>query len=300
MCICTLPIAYAQEEPDKTIEVEESAEVFLEEYTDEFQEAFFEALKQKGIQNYDRAVNLLLECKLLDADNVVVDHELAKTYLLDKKYVSAQQYAVAALISEPDNYWYLDTLTTILDKQSNTLDAVKNTIPFEDKGLQKNLALIYYKQKKYNDALVVLKGLSKSDFKQELTLKIEDSIGRAKTNTVVKSTGFIVTNDDPVRALELNLEQQLKLGQYRMVEQRAKEAVELYPLQPYFYYAYGRSLHKNNKNSQAIDVLESSLDYLFDNTSLANKIYQALADAYNKASNFSKANEYLRKIKPGF
>lgn len=30
---------------------EESAELFLDEYTDEFQETFFEGLKQKGIQN---------------------------------------------------------------------------------------------------------------------------------------------------------------------------------------------------------------------------------------------------------
>ena len=50
---------YAQEE-------QESAEVYLEEYTDEFQENFFEALKQKGIQNYDRAVDLFLKCKQLE------------------------------------------------------------------------------------------------------------------------------------------------------------------------------------------------------------------------------------------
>ena len=38
-----------------TAQEEESAEFFLEEYTDEFQNLFFEALKHKGIQNYDRA-----------------------------------------------------------------------------------------------------------------------------------------------------------------------------------------------------------------------------------------------------
>ena len=65
--------SYAQENEFKE---EESSEVFLEEYTDEFQEKFFEALKQKGIENYDRAVNLLLECKRLDPNNSVLDHEL--------------------------------------------------------------------------------------------------------------------------------------------------------------------------------------------------------------------------------
>ena len=37
---------------------EESAELFLEEYTDEFQNLFFEALKQKGIQNYQLLVKI--------------------------------------------------------------------------------------------------------------------------------------------------------------------------------------------------------------------------------------------------
>ena len=108
MCICTLQTAYAQEEPSKIVKEEESAEVFLEEYTDEFQDKFFEALKQKGIQNYDRAINLFLDCKRLDANNIVIDHELAKAYYLDKKYISAQQYAIEVLVSEPNNYWYLD------------------------------------------------------------------------------------------------------------------------------------------------------------------------------------------------
>ena len=125
MCFCTLQSSYAQEEPSKIIQEEESAEVFLEEYTDEFQDKFFEALKQKGIQNYDRAINLFLDCKRLDATNIVVDHELAKAYLLDKKYISAQQYAIETLVAEPKNYWYLDTLISILEKQSNSIETVK-------------------------------------------------------------------------------------------------------------------------------------------------------------------------------
>ncbi|WP_350284146.1 hypothetical protein [uncultured Croceitalea sp.] len=298
-----LKMTYAQEEPQKTIDVEESAEVFLEEYTDEFQETFFEALKQKGIQNYDRAANLLLECKRLQPDNVVIDHELAKTYMLDKRNVFAQQYAIEALVAEPENYWYLDTLVAILEKQSNSIEAVSTTIPYEKKELQKNLALIYYKRRKYNAALTVLKGLSKSDFKKELTLKIQDSLAKVAERTTSKSTPVVYNttrNDDPVKTLELNLEQQLKLGQYRMVESRAKDAVETYPLQPYFYYAYGYALYKNNKNDRAIEVLETSLDYLFENPKLANKIYQALSDAYKAKNNVFKSNEYLRKIKPGF
>ena len=65
------PVVWAQEE--------ESAEISLEAYTDTFQEKFFEALKEKGIENFDRASALLQECKQMQPDNPVVDHELAKT-----------------------------------------------------------------------------------------------------------------------------------------------------------------------------------------------------------------------------
>ena len=291
--------SYTQE--DK-LEVEESAEVFLEEYTDEFQNTFFEALKQKGIQNYDRAINLLLDCKQLDSDNVVLDHELAKAYFLDKKYIPAQKYAIEALIAEPENYWYLDTLLTILEKQSNDIEAVKGVIPYENDKLQENIALIYYKKRKYREALKILNGIKKSSFKKELTLKINDLLLKSSKQVEVKSTEVIhVQNHEATpKAIELNLKNQIKLEQYRLIEKTAKDAVEAYPLQPFFYYAYGLALYKNNKNAQAIDALESSLDYLFDDISLANKIYQTLADAYTKTSNFSKANMYLSKIKPGF
>ncbi len=299
MALIIAALTYAQE--DQKLDIPESAEVFLEEYTDEFQDTFFNALKQKGIQNYDRAINLFLACKQLNVANSVIDHELAKTYLLDKAFVSAQQYAVEALVGEPSNYWYLDTLEQILAKQSNAMDAVKNTIPYDNKELQKNLALIYFKRKKYDASLAVLKELPKSSFKEELQLKVEDSLAQLKKKVPeTKSTGQIAVNNDPLQVLELNLEQQIKNEQFGLVALRAKDAVETYPLQPYFYYAYGLALHKTNKNGEAIEMLEASLDYLFDNITLANKIYKTLSDAYTTAGNYSKANEYLRKIKPGF
>ena len=58
--------------------------------------------------------------------------------------------------------------------------------------------------------------------------------------------------------------------------------------------------NKNAKHQEAIEMLETGLDYLVGDVSLANKIYQELSDAYNSLNNSIKANMYLRKIKPGF
>jgi len=292
---------YAQEEK---IEVEDSAEVFLEEYSDDFQEKFFEALKQKGIENYDRAINLLLECKLLDADNKVLDHELAKVYLADKKYLPAQDYGIGALISEPTNFWYLNTLVEILQKQGNSIDNVKSSIPYDTTKLKENLALIYFKQKNYKSAKAVLAGLRKSVFTEDLTSKINDSIeSRKQKEIATQSISFSGTNNsrsDPSKGYIAQIKGLILANSFLQLERISEEALENYPSQPYFYYAYGLALNKKGKHREAIELLEAGLDYMTGDISLANDIYTTLADAYNAINNSVKANMYLRKIKPGF
>ncbi|QLG45194.1 tetratricopeptide repeat protein [Costertonia aggregata] len=293
--------AYIHAQDEKNIDVEESAEVFLEEYSDEFQENFFEALKQKGIENYDKAVNLFLRCKQLQPDNVVVDHELAKAYLADKQPLFAQDYAIEAVVAEPSNLWYLQTLMAVLKKQNSTIAEVENTIPFDNIKLQENLALIYYGRNEYQKALKILNGIKKSDFTEELTLKINDSLKRQTVKST--STSFTVTNQresDPSIGYKSQIKSLIFAKNMFMLQQVSAEALENYPSQPYFYYANGLALNKKGKHRDAIAILESGLDYLVGDISLANKIYQELGDAYTALNNTPKANMYLRKIKPGF
>jgi len=296
-------IGHAQE-IDPEINIEESAEVFLEEYSDDFEEAFFEALKQKGIENYDRAINLFLECKRLDADNIVVDHELAKAYFENKNYNLAQDYGVAALISEPENSWYLNTLVNILEKQGNSVEDLEMGIFSDNLKLQENLALIYYKKEQYEDALVILKKLNKTTFLDDLTSKINDSIEKRDKNSQKVSFSATVTNNSE-GAFSMNgykgrIQGLIRTSNYMILKQVATEALENFPSQPYFYYAQGYAFNKTGKHRDAIEVLEASIDYLIGDISLANKIYTELAEAYNGINNSVKANMYLRKVKAGF
>ncbi|NJB37116.1 tetratricopeptide repeat protein [Croceivirga sp. JEA036] len=291
----------AQDEDSKILpEVQESAEVFLEEYTDRFQDVFFDALRQKSIQNYDRAINLFLEAYAIN-NSPVLKHELAKTYALDKQWLKAQEAALDALNADPENYWYLDTLVSIVNAQSSTLDALSGTYPEENKRLQQNLAQIYYKNGAYIKAKEVLATLPENNFKSDLTAKIEVVLKKRVANIAqTKVSASVVRNSDPVATLKLNLAQQIKLKNSGLVLLQAENAVETYPLQPFFYYAYGWALQNKGNNYKAIEILETGLDYLFDDIALANKIYQTLADAYTALHNTAKANLYLSKIKPGF
>ena len=285
---------------ENEIKEEESAEVFLEEYTDEFQEKFFEALKQKGIENYDRAVNLLLECKRLDPNNSVLDHELAKAYFASKQVVLAQQYGISALNASPDNFWVLNTIADIMQHQGLGLDVVKDKIPYNNVQLQENLALIYFKQENYENALKILNGMKNKVFSKELTSKIYNSIKSRENSENQKDTVIVkVEKENPTDNYLSIISGYLAKSDFKSAASVSKEAIENFPAQPYFYYAYGLSLNKVKKHKEAIAILESGLDYLLDDVDLANKMYKELVDANNALGNSSKANMYLSKLKSG-
>ncbi len=281
-------------------EPEESAEVMLEAYSDEFQEKFFEALKQKGIENYDRAINLLLECKALDKSNPVLDHELAKNYALNRDFTNAQDYVLRAINSAPENFWYLHTLVDITEKQGNSFDIVRASIPYENEVLRENLAQIYYNRQNYDNALFVLEGIKKTSAVNKLRMKIADARGMdiplEMEEEVEKSTA---KDESPLDNFTLEISQLIEKGDYKRLDGLSAEALESFPLQPYFYYARGLALNKLNRYKEAIAIMEEGLDYLLDDQQLANKIYKELANASIALGNSSKANMYLSKIKTG-
>ncbi|WP_297796855.1 hypothetical protein [uncultured Eudoraea sp.] len=287
-----LQIGYAQEE--------ESAAVFLEDYTDEFQEAFFEALKQKGIENYDKAINLLLKCKDLDDSYKVIDFELAKCYLANKQYILAQQYGIEALNSEPENIWYLDTLVDIMDKQGNDLEMIQDQIIFDNDMLKENLAVVYFQRKNYQKALNVLKEMKNTSFKETLSRRISDSLDQINRKKEIKE-GITVQNKDidPLKNYKSDIEELIQNKNYSSLIKKADEALEQFPSQPYFYYAKGMALNRSGNQSEAISELEAALDFLIDDIPLGNNIYKELANAHMFLGNTSKANMYLSKIKSG-
>tara|TARA_R110002050_G_scaffold64647_8_gene140535 strand:- start:10624 stop:11556 length:933 start_codon:yes stop_codon:yes gene_type:complete len=279
---------------------EGSAELFLEEYTDEFQEKFFEALKQKGIENYDRAINLFLECKRMDPSNAVLDHELAKAYLASKQMVLAQQYAISAVNARPGNYWVLCTLVDIARRQGTGLEEVQERIPYKNIQLQENLALIYFAGENYDNALKILNGMKGSAFSEDLTTRVNNAIKKKEITVMEKDTIIEeVPKYGPMDNFISKISDYLAKSDFKNAAAVSWEALENFPAQAYFYYAYGQSLNKLKKHKEAVAILESGLDYLLDDVDLANKMYKELVDANNALGNSSKANMYLSKLKSG-
>lgn len=154
--------------------------------SDEYQELFFEALKQKGIENHDKAVKALLKCIEIDDSDSALYYELGKNYNILKNFGAAEDALKQAVSKEPDNEWYLDELyeAYIQQKEYNkAIKTVKQLVRFHP-DYKEDLASIYVQTKRFKDALKVLDELDEelgfSDLRDRLRNQIYEATGRKK------------------------------------------------------------------------------------------------------------------------
>lgn len=128
---------------------------------DKLQEHFYEALKQKGIENYDRSVESLLKCIELDDSIPVLYFELGKNYIKLNSFGAAEDALKKAVNKEPDNEWFLDELYGFYVAQNDydkAIKTVKQLVQYHP-DYKEDLASLYVRTKKYNDALKILDAL---------------------------------------------------------------------------------------------------------------------------------------------
>jgi tetratricopeptide (TPR) repeat protein len=131
---------------------------------DEFQELFFEALKQEGIENYQRAVDALLKCINIKSSEPAAYYELGKNYNKLKNFGAAENALKKAISKEPDNEWYLDELYEVYIQQDDinkAIKTIKQLVKYHPEDYKQDLAALYIKDKDYKKALEVLDELDK-------------------------------------------------------------------------------------------------------------------------------------------
>ncbi len=135
----------------------------LGDLEDKFQELFFEALKQKGIENYDRSVQALLKCMEIDNSQAVLYFELGKNYIFLKNFGAAEDALKTAIDKQPNNKWYLDALYGLYvqqNEQDKAIKTLKQLVSFYP-DYKEELVALYISTKNYNDALKLLDEIDK-------------------------------------------------------------------------------------------------------------------------------------------
>ena len=292
--VCLFTGIYAQEPA--------SAELYTEAYTDRFQELFFEALKEKGIENYDRARALLLECKQMQEDNPVIDHELARVLLLSGEYAAAESYALTALNTVPEEYWYLSTLMEILSREYRDFELVKSVLPTNSEPLKLNLASWYLDHGRLKKAETALAGIPVSARSRLLNARLEQLskvTKPAEKEIEAEKTKEPEILEGSVEYYRLELETLEREQNWAKLLELSTEAIELFPLQPYFYYQQGKAGLEQKDIENSISSLLMGEELLIGSSDLNALIYKALSEAYTLKGDVEKATYYANKLKEG-
>ena len=160
---------------------------------DEFQEYFFEALKQKGIENYDRAVDALHKCLNLNSKLPVIYFELGKNYNKLKNFGAAEDNLKKAISMQPDNVWFLDELYDVYYQQddvNNAIKTIKQLVKYHP-DYKEDLAALYVREEKYKQAL-------------DLLDELDADLGISESRDAMRNDIYSITGnaDDRIENLE--------------------------------------------------------------------------------------------------
>lgn len=145
---------------------------------DKFQDYFFEALKQKGIENYDKAIVSLEKCLKLEPQNATIFFELGKNYLAQKNYNNAITSFEKANQIDPTNKWFLIGVYDVNYATKNYIggiETINKLIPFDSK-FKEDLVSLYMNTSQFDKALSLINDLNenvgKSDRREAYKIQI--------------------------------------------------------------------------------------------------------------------------------
>jgi tetratricopeptide (TPR) repeat protein len=134
-----------------------------------FQNYFYESLKQKSIENYDKAIEAMQQCKELEPNNAVVYFELAKNYLSLKKYKEAYDNFEKVTQMDAQNRWawvgMYDVCYATQDYEQ-AITIVEKLVEFKE-DYKEDLVSLYMNTQQFDKALVLINELNEKVGKSE-------------------------------------------------------------------------------------------------------------------------------------
>ena len=275
-----------------------------------FQNFFFEALQQKAIGNFDKAISALENCQNIKNNDKAVEFEFAKNYFELDKYYEAEMYIKKALVKEPDNLYMLVLLKDIYNNQNNFKDAleVQKKILIKDPTSQLDLVSLYIKNHQIENAKQLLIDLDKKGILSANLLPFYESLlkGSVLTPTSVTTSKPIekqsaeelkktYKTNNSFAVIKLLLQKLNAKKQYLALENYSKEAIELFPAQPLVYLMNGRALNQKKEYQNALQVLERGFDYIVEDVLLEANFYEQMGLSYKGLSQNVNASKYYNK-----
>ena len=138
--------------------------VNTESESTKFQDYFYESLKQKGIENYDKAIVSLKQCLKIAPENATVHFELGKNYLALKQYRDAYFSFEQAAKIDPTNKWFFVGMYDVdyaTKDFRNGIITVNKLITFDPK-FKEDLTSLYMNTEQFDKALALINELNET------------------------------------------------------------------------------------------------------------------------------------------
>lgn len=282
-----------------------------EENSIKFQNHFFEALKQKAIKNYSKAIESLELCSEIDSLNVSVLFEFSKNHLELNNYFEAELFIDKALVQEPENNYLLQHKVTVLKAQRNfgkAIEIQKKIAQNHPKDTEE-LVFLYIQNKNFDQAEALISKMEENalstlklksfksylENRKSLQENAEKPLDIANENMDIESLRKSYSKNKEFKIVQEILVQEAKSSLFELVYKDSKEALELFPEQPYLYKMNGLALNKLEKYNEAIAVLTIGIDFVVDNSAMEADFYEQLSISHEKLGNKSEALKYKQR-----
>lgn len=281
-----------------------------------FQHYFFTAIQQKAKEDYTKAMETLEECKQIYPNDVGLNFEFAKNYFKLKDYENAIYFSDKILELKPENIHVLEHLKKIYRAQRDfdrAIEVQHRIIAINPKKKQ-DLIMLHISNRDRVKAKEIFFALKQSHqvidnknyyqrilFPKKPKNTIVDTPIKANTNIVTTNNSIHnlqkqFAKNKEYRTLKKLLLEEEKQSEFEQLAKDSQKGLELFPAQPFLYLMFGKAEIKLLKYNNAIEILNTGLDFIIDDTLQEIAFYKQLNKAYLGLTNHSKAAKYLDKI----
>jgi tetratricopeptide (TPR) repeat protein len=121
------------------------------------------------------------------------------------------------------------------------------------------------------------------------------------TKAIPYFESHLKNNNEDIEAMLLLFQSYSENSQFDILSKKSENTIDLFPLQPQFYYYAGLSYNQLKNFKKAKDFLEMGLDYVVDNIKLETNFniqlgeaFAGLGDTKKKETYFAKAEKLLK------
>jgi tetratricopeptide (TPR) repeat protein len=192
-------------------------------------------------------------------------------------------------------------LVKVLEKENNFFEAIKiqQKIIVLNPKENKNLILLYLKNKDYKKALSFIKTLEEDNLLSSDLKKIKERLEKTNYSETQKVK---VSKDIYIRFEKektYTLLKQILLAnkeEPRLLLKYSKEGVALFPAQPFVYLINGSTLNVNREFKKALEILQNGIDFVIEDAMEA-LFYKEMALAYKGLNNKVEERRYMEKFR---